>query len=64
MGCYNMILSIYIKDYSDNKQEGKLDRLLKKVQKLDNQFSIVFKNNKQIKESRSRFDNFTRSQQL
>lgn len=45
VGCYNMMLSIYIKDYTNSKQGDRLERLHGKVLKLDNQFKIVFRNN-------------------
>ena len=40
-----MMLSIYIKDYTNSKQGDRLERLQRKVLKLDNQFKIVFRNN-------------------
>jgi len=45
VGCYNMMLSIYIKDYTNSKQGDRLKILHRKVQKLDTQFKIVFRNN-------------------
>ena len=57
-----MMLSIYIKDYTNNKQEGRLEKLQRKVQKLESSFQIVFRNNKQIHESRNRVYAFMKNQ--
>jgi hypothetical protein len=62
VGCFNMMLSIYIKDYTNNKQEGRLEKLQRKVQKLESSFQIVFRNNKQIHESRNRVYAFMKNQ--
>ena len=57
-----MMLSIYIKDYTNSKQEGRLEKLQRKVQKLESSFQIVFRNNKQIHESRNRVYAFMKNQ--